>query len=156
MTRETYIKEVLLGIAILILLLEIDIAYRINRQDLSIFGHDSLPGSSGLGGRARRRCFGALDLGLAIELLLARVLLLHAALPAVHGLQVAILVLVSRRGGSSSRCGGCLDAGDVQGVSPRGLSRKLDVPADELLLSLPAHVEGKVVSSTTHKHKQTQ
>lgn len=179
-SRETYVKEILGSLAVLVILLEVDIAARVDDQDLSVLRHDALLGALGSAalrlGRDRAGARGgllgggggatALARGAALGLgllggALAGIALLQAAHLAVHGDVVAVFVLVDLlrgRGRGGDGGGLVVDAGDGGGevVAPGGAAGKRDVALDELALALPAHVQGYVVGDATGEEEDAE
>lgn len=152
--------------AFLVLLLQVDTTERVDNEDLAILSNNPLPGTGGRG-RGVTGCAGtdtgARTLSLAsllaspATLLLLRLPLLHATLLPVQRLRRAVLIL-SSSSGSGSRRRRRVDPGDPSGqrAAPGGLARKLDVPLDELLLLLPAHVQDQVVHGAAAHEERAQ
>lgn len=143
----------------LVLLLQVDIADRVDHEDLAVLGHDPLaaPGwpSRRLPGRRRRcalRLEGPLASAAAIFALRLGLLLLHAPLSPVHRLRRAILCILR---GSRIRCGLRVDARDAQVAAPGSVPGELDIAPDELGLLLPVHVQHEVVHRTAGNEEQT-
>lgn len=180
----TYIKKELLNLTLLIDLLEIDVAERVDNEDLAVLGHHALLST----GRARRRlcrgggraaAAGSARIGAgtetatngtaAADALTGRIALgitlLHTALLAVHCHVVLLRLVFGRtRVGSSSttttqgRIGTNINAevDTTQLAAPGGVARVPNVAFDKLALALPAHVQGNVVRSAADKDKEAE
>lgn len=138
-------------ISILIGLLKVNLTGRIDDQDLSVLSNHSLSRASGANwGRPSWGCLCRLDL---LNLVFFGFLFLLASLLAINRLRDGLAVF------TSCRCGGTaatshIHARYAQVISPRRMARKLDISLNELLLPVPAHVEGKPVSSASDEDKQ--
>lgn len=147
--RGTYIKQKLLHLSIVIALLEIHVPNSVNNEDLPILSNNALLRARNTSRRVGGGHLSLRRLNLLLRLLLLRVLLLHASLPTVHRLHSLGITIRRRR-----RLGPRIHTGDSQSLSPRRASRKLDIPPDKLLLSLPAQVQGEVMSRAADEDEQ--
>ena len=177
----TYIKEELLDLALLICLLEVNVAERVDNQDLAILSHHALLST----GRAYRRLCrggsratttgparigtetaarGTAAAGTLADRITLGITLLHTALLAVHGHVVLLRLVVGRaRVGSSStttqrRISTYITAevNAAQLAAPGRVARVPDVTLDKLALPLPAHVQGNVVCAAADKDKKAE
>jgi len=155
---EAYIEKELLRLALIVLLLEIDVADGVDDEDLAVLGDDALLGAGDAGWRIdRRRRLCLRRLGLLLGLLIFRVLLLHPALAPIHRLHgLCIAISRGRRVIARSPSRRTIQAGNDEVVAPRRMARELDVAADELLLPLPAHVQRDVVARAADEDEQAQ
>lgn len=173
---DTYVKEELAHVPLVVLLLEVDVAEGVDDEDLAVLGDDSLLGARGararrcLHGHGRRapapagllladasRAGGAARALPFLAGVLARLLLLHPALLAVQGDGGLLLLLLLFVGGGlrlrwrglrrGRSGGGVVESRDGEVVAPGGVPRELDVALDELALAPPAHVQGDVVEA---------
>lgn len=150
-----------MNLSLIILSLEVNVTKRVNNQDLAVLSNNTLASTSGANSGSRSgisrlsRALGAADLldGLSTVALLG--LLVHATLSSVLGQRGSFFLLALGRSGSRGRSRSSFDTGDVKTATPSSFTGKLDVALDKLGLTLPAHVEGKVVNTATNDEEQT-
>ncbi|EPE05823.1 hypothetical protein F503_08354 [Ophiostoma piceae UAMH 11346] len=166
------VEEELLDLALRVHLLQVDVAQRVDNQDLAVLGRDPSLGARrtsrrlrSRGGRAAAGSTGTSNTAAAATAggvtVLGRialgVALLHAALLAVHShlllLSIAAGLLLGGRSGRGVGADGVqVHAGQL--VAPGGLARIADVAVDKLALALPAHVQRQVVDGAADKDKE--
>jgi hypothetical protein len=164
--ETTYVKQKLALHAILGLLLEEDIAYRVDDQHFAILTHDASLSALGTGDEF---CFlGRADISSASFLgnggflaVLALVLLPGTRLLAIPRNELGFLLFLFAvvkllRVDRSSSGINARDALNGRLVAPSGLTCVANVALNEGPALLPAHVQSKVVDTTTDNNQNTE